>query len=99
MTRRLAPAGALLIVAALWAQSPAPVPPDTLPKDRSVDAVPLGLEARPASPDNPLTPARVALGRKLFCDPILSGDRTVACASCHRPDHGFASPDARPVGV
>jgi cytochrome c peroxidase len=99
MTRRIAPAGTLLIVAVAWAQSPAPIPPDTLPKDLSVEAVPLGLEARPASPDNPLTPARVALGRKLFFDPILSGDRTVACASCHRPDHGFASPDARPVGV
>src|SRR5205823_214932 len=40
-----------------------------------------------------------ALGRRLFFDPILSHDRSVACASCHRPDHGFASPDALPKGV
>ncbi|MEM9378780.1 MAG: cytochrome c peroxidase, partial [Planctomycetota bacterium] len=31
-----------------------------------------------------------ALGRRLFFDPILSPRRTVACASCHRPDMGFA---------
>ena len=36
--------------------------------------------------ESPLTEARVALGRKLFFDPILSGDNTVACASCHKPD-------------
>jgi cytochrome c peroxidase len=41
----------------------------------------------------------VALGRKLFFDPILSHDGTVACATCHRPDHGFAGPDAKPVGI
>lgn len=30
------------------------------------------------------------LGRLLFWDPILSGDRDVACASCHHPDAGYA---------
>jgi cytochrome c peroxidase len=99
MTRWIAPPAGLLLAVALWAQAPAPVPPDTLPKDVAVDAVPLGLGPRPAAADNPLTPARVALGRKLFFDPILSHDGSVACASCHRPDHGFASPDARPRGI
>ena len=97
--RRFAPLAVLLLVAALWAKAPSPVPPDTLPKDISVDVVPLGLDPRPASADSPLTPARVALGRKLFFDPILSHDRTVACATCHRPDHGFASPEPRPIGI
>lgn len=32
----------------------------------------------------------VALGRALFFDPILSARRTVACASCHRPEFAFA---------
>jgi cytochrome c peroxidase len=40
------------------------------------------------------TRARVELGRRLFNDPSLSADRTIACASCHRPDHAFAD-DAR----
>ena len=45
------------------------------------------------------TAERVRLGRRLFFDPILSIDRTVSCASCHDPRHGFASPVARPPGV
>ena len=34
----------------------------------------------PAPADNPSTPERVALGRLLFWDPILSGQKDVACA-------------------
>jgi cytochrome c peroxidase len=33
--------------------------------------------------------ARAELGRLLFFDPILSGDNTVSCATCHHPDLGF----------
>jgi cytochrome c peroxidase len=40
--------------------------------------------------DNQLTAARVALGKKLFFDPILSRDSTVACGSCHFQDKSFA---------
>ena len=46
----------------------------------------------PDPADNPRTPAKVALGRLLFWDPILSGDRDVACASCHDPESGYADP-------
>ena len=35
------------------------------------------------------------LGRRLFFDPILSADNTVACASCHQPEHGFAHQSRR----
>jgi len=45
-----------------------------------------------APADNPTTPERVALGRLLFWDPILSGQKDVACASCHHPDFGYAEP-------
>src|SRR5207237_2809861 len=45
------------------------------------------------------TPAKVALGRRLFFDPVLSADRTVACATCHAPERGFAGSDAVAVGV
>lgn len=37
----------------------------------------------PEPPDNPTTPEKVALGERLFFDPTLSRDGTVACASCH----------------
>ncbi len=63
-------------------------------------SIPLGLPAAiPAPADNPLAPPAFALGRRLFFDPILSVDRTVACASCHRPEHGFSSPEPNPPGA
>ncbi len=44
-------------------------------------------------------PAEVELGRLLFWDPILSGDRDVACASCHHPDSGYAERIDLSLGV
>src|SRR6201998_4423615 len=44
-----------------------------------------------------LRPARVALGQKLFFEPRLSGDGTVACATCHDPARAFT--DGRPLSV
>jgi cytochrome c peroxidase len=40
----------------------------------------------------------VALGRRLFHDPRLSGDRTRSCATCHSLDHGGAEDRATSVG-
>lgn len=45
--------------------------------------------------DNQPNTARVALGRKLFFDPRLSKDGTVACATCHDATRSFA--DLRPT--
>jgi cytochrome c peroxidase len=44
-----------------------------------------------------LTPARAALGKRLFFESRLSGDGTVACATCHNPARAFT--DGRPVSV
>jgi len=53
-----------------------------------------------ASPqDNPQTPAKVALGRLLFWDPILSGNQEVACATCHHPEFGYAEKLDLSIGV
>ena len=41
----------------------------------------------PAS--NPLTNEGVALGKKLFYDPLLSSNNKQACGSCHQPKLGF----------
>jgi cytochrome c peroxidase len=57
--------------------------------------VPLGLPPLPVPSDNPLTPEKIALGRRLYYDPLLSVDKSVACASCHHPDYGFS--DGKPV--
>ena len=35
---------------------------------------------------HPFDPARAALGRLLFYDPVLSGNRNIACATCHHHD-------------
>ncbi len=49
--------------------------------------------------DNPLTKAGVALGRKLFFDPILSKDSSIACSSCHQPELAFTDGKAFSTGV
>ena len=53
----------------------------------------------PAPRDNPTTPAKIALGRLLFFDPILSAAKDVACATCHHPSLGWADGRATPLGV
>ena len=56
--------------------------------------LPLGLVARFAAvpADNPLTAAKIALGKQLFWDPRWSTTSTVACVSCHQPEHGWSDP-------
>ena len=49
----------------------------------------------PFPADNPYTAAQAELGRRLFFDPILSGDRTRSCATCHVPDLAWADGRAR----
>lgn len=51
----------------------------------------------PYPPDNPRTEARIELGRLLFFDPILGGERDVSCGTCHHPSFAFA--DARQFGA
>jgi cytochrome c peroxidase len=68
-----------------------PVPPE------------MRLEALPARApepeENPATPAKIALGRLLFFDPILSATKDVACATCHHPRFGWGDGRATPIGA
>ena len=58
------------------------------------------LPATPKAPaDNPTTPAKAALGKLLFWDPLLSGPQDVACASCHHPENGYAEDRDLALGV
>ncbi|OGW41000.1 MAG: hypothetical protein A2010_15980 [Nitrospirae bacterium GWD2_57_9] len=43
----------------------------------------------PVPEQNPQTPEKIELGKKLFFDRRLSGDGTMSCATCHDPDHAF----------
>ena len=44
----------------------------------------------PHRTDTGAGPAAVELGRLLFWDPLLSGHRDVACATCHHPEFAYA---------
>lgn len=39
--------------------------------------------------NNELNTARVTLGKMLFWDPILSGKKDIACATCHHPNNAY----------
>lgn len=41
------------------------------------------------NPNYYVTPERIALGKRLFFDPILSGNGSRSCASCHKPELAF----------
>lgn len=49
--------------------------------------------------NNPTTPEKTELGRLLFFDPVLSGDNTQSCATCHHPDLGFSDARFTSMGV
>ncbi len=65
--------------------------------------LPLGLAAGSGKiqgiDQNPLTRAKIELGRQLYFDPRLSVDGTISCASCHDPENGYAKDTQFGVGV
>jgi cytochrome c peroxidase len=61
---------------------------------------PLGLPPIPVPRDNPVTDAKVQLGRKLFFDRRLSLNQTMSCGMCHIPEQGFTNNElATAVGI
>lgn len=78
-------------------QTPTPVSYQPTPLDLPT---PEGFPPMPVSSVNPLTHEGVALGRRLFYDPILSSDSTFSCASCHSQEKAFTdSPLKTSIGV
>src|SRR5438552_9632914 len=71
------------------APAAAPATPAATPKP---DVGPLGEMAVPA--DNPVTPDKAELGKKLFFDTRLSKTGKMACETCHLPDKGWADAKA-----
>ena len=49
--------------------------------------------------NNPLTRAKIELGRQLYFDGRLSADGKISCASCHSPAEGFGAHTQFGVGV
>ena len=58
-----------------------------------------GFPQMPIPTDNETTEEGIALGRKLFYDPILSGDETQSCASCHQQSRAFSDTKRFSVGI
>lgn len=61
--------------------------------------IPSHFPDMPIPADNPMTVEGVALGRKLFYEKKLSGDNTMACASCHAPANAFSDPNQYSEGI
>ncbi|MCB9695094.1 MAG: cytochrome-c peroxidase, partial [Alphaproteobacteria bacterium] len=81
----------------------ADTPPEHYRTDSTINgAIPPGFQAASlfnnAPSDNRVTNEGAALGRLLFYDENLSQNRTVACASCHKAEHGFADDRVLSVG-
>ena len=62
-------------------------------------SLPAGFPPLVVPADNPLTAAKVELGRHLFFDPRLSLDGSMSCATCHQPARAFTDGRPRAVGV
>lgn len=90
----------LLIAVLMGSCSQNPKPKKSMkpvPNDISVlAALPLKV---PVPVDNPISKEKILLGRLLFFDPILSGSKDVACATCHHPEFGYAENLEISIGV
>lgn len=49
--------------------------------------------------DNPMSDAKIALGRRLFYDKRLSADGSMSCASCHKQSRAFTDGQPTHLGV
>ncbi len=91
-----------LLIVALILSLPALIPEKPIPHyddqtlrqmalSRTIKPIPTtdeGLLKAVDNPNNPMSREKVALGKKLFFDPILSKDQTINCASCHILEQG-----------
>ena len=64
-------------------------------RDRGLGGMQTGL---PPHRDG-FSPQQIDLGRLLFFDPLLSGDKNLSCANCHNPELGFSDGMGRSVGA
>lgn len=85
-----------------WAALAACAREDTTPASRDGDyewRLPAGFPKPNVPADNPMSQAKVELGRRLFFDKRLSGNSTFSCASCHDPKKAFTDGRAQAVGA
>jgi cytochrome c peroxidase len=84
----------------LWAACQKTAPPTvSIETDDYILTPPTGFPQPDVPADNALTKSRIALGKRLFFDPILSRDSSSSCASCHAPYLAFSDSTATSLGV
>lgn len=96
LARTAAAAGFALLAFALLRGAPAA--PGTPTADRWEWDLPQNLPTPRVPATNPMSKAKVALGRRLFYDTRLSGNGTQSCGSCHMQRRAFTDGRARAVG-
>jgi cytochrome c peroxidase len=96
--RRVAFFTGLIVIAASACRKDDPPTPVVTP-EIAVLQVPAGFPQPEIPADNALTPLRIALGKRLFYDPVLSRDSTLSCASCHKQHLAFADNVAASLGI
>ncbi len=60
---------------------------------------PIGFPPANIPLNNPLTEEGIMLGKKLFNDPILSGNNQQACVNCHIQEFSFTDPSQFSIGT
>ena len=61
--------------------------------------IPKGFPKPLVPSDNPMSTAKVTLGKKLFFDAGLSFNQSTSCASCHQPQFAFSEPQKTATGA
>ena len=84
---------ALVLLLGLFACSPEPIHTDIENRFGQLPESPI----HPS--ENPYSIEKVELGRMLFWDPVLSGNKDVACVTCHHPQNGYAEQLDLSIGV
>ena len=87
----------LLVSAAVWAAINLPGHTASMAATEYRWPVPDWMPPPPVPLDNPMSSAKVELGRRLFFDVRLAGLNYISCATCHRPELGFS--DGRTVAI
>lgn len=97
--RAIRPLLMLALVAAWFCVARSKARDDQGSAEPMVVRVPQGLPLAEMPDDNPLTAAKVALGKQLYFDKRLSVDNSVSCASCHDPRKGWSDGVPSSAGV
>ncbi len=89
----------ILALAISWLGSEPPVAPPADPGESWIWRLPAGFPQPRVPAENPMTVAKVELGRRLFYDLRFSGAGGYACASCHEQRLAFTDGRARALGA